>query len=81
VTSRINKNNMKLLPIINTDIEIPEELSIPLFRVEVRMSQIGRPLLTPEQVVEKLEELCDKETAALFKPEYFLIVKNPDDFE
>lgn len=56
-------------------------LSTPLFCIEADMSQIGRPLLTPEQVVEKLEEFCDKETAALFKPEYFLIVENPDDFE
>jgi|DEB0MinimDraft_3_1074331.scaffolds.fasta_scaffold00907_7 hypothetical protein len=72
---------MKLFPVINTDAEIPEELSIPLFRVEVRMSLIGRPLMTTEQVVEKLEEVCDKETAALFKPEYFLIAEKPFDFE
>jgi len=72
---------MKLLPVINTDAKIPAELESALIRIEVRMSLVGRPLMTSDQVVEKLEEFCDKETAALFKPEYFLIAEKPFDLE
>jgi len=31
--------------------------------------------------LENIDEVCNKETAAIFKPGYFLIVENPNDFE
>lgn len=65
---------MKLLPMINTDAKIPKEIYDHLMTIEVKKSCIGRPLMDVQDVLTELTEMCGKEKASLFKPEYFCII-------
>ena len=65
---------MKLLPMINTDVKIPKEIYHHLMMIEVKKACIGRPLMDAQEVIDELTELCGKEKASLFKPEYFCII-------
>ena len=65
---------MKLLPMINTEAKIPKEIYDDLMMIEVKKSWIGRPLMDVQDVVAELTEMCGKEKASLFKPEYFCII-------